>query len=176
MQSDYALCFGSIPTLSDALYRYTLRLLKYYRSYNWQLKVFTCRASGFTEASGTPYSEEAFPKPPAGTLCRETGSYTEQEQQKLWDQISFLSEALSVIDGLADLIRNHHPRGEQYYQILYYTYLSPRKPECVDEILESLSAEGYALPRRTYFRKRREAVETLAVLVGQNKELWEMRR
>ena len=37
MQSDYAICFGTIPVLSDTLYRYTLRILKYYRSYGWQL-------------------------------------------------------------------------------------------------------------------------------------------
>lgn len=166
MQYHYALSYGSIPTLSDALYRHTLRILKFYRSYSWQLKVFTCRVSGFSEASGT-----AFAEPLSGEMCRETGVYSEQERQKLRNQISFLSESLSGIDGLVDLIRNYHPYGEQYYWILYYTYLSPKKPECTDEILELLSARGYAIPRRTYFRRRKEAVETLAVLVGQKEEL-----
>ena len=168
MQSDYAICFGTIPVLSDTLYRYTLRILKYYRSYGWQLKVFTCRLSGFTEDTGT-----AAPKPAAEGICRETGAYPDHEQQKLRNQIFFLSEHLSLIDRLADLIRNDHPHGEQYYWILYYTYLSPRKPECTDEILELLSGQGYPVPRRTSYRKRKEAVETLAVLVGQKKELWE---
>ncbi len=169
MQSDYAIRFGNTLTLSDTLYRYTLRILKYYRSYSWQLKVFTCRASGFGEDLGKSSPELA-----AGSVCCETGSYLDHEQQKLWDQISFLSEHLSGIDRLVDLIRNYHPYGEQYYWILYYTYLSPKKPECTDEILELLADQGFAVPRRTYYRKRKEAVETLAVLVGQKKEMWAM--
>ena len=169
MQSDYAIRFGNIPTLSDTLYRYTLRILKYYRSYSWQLKVFACRASGFGEDFG-----QTSPELPAGSICCETGSYLDHEQQKLRDQISFLSGHLSAIDRLAGLIRNYHPHGEQYYWILYYTYLSPKKPECTDEILDLLANQGFAVPRRTYYRKRKEAVETLAVLVGQRKEMWAM--
>lgn len=155
MQLNDALCLGNIPTLSEALYRYTLRLLKHYRSYHWQLKVFTYRASGLTE---TPELTE----PPK---LAENGAYLDHEQKQLWKQISFLSEYLSRFDHLVELIRNHHPYGEQYYWILYYTYLSPKKPECTDHILDLLSGQGCPIPRRTYFRKRKAAVETLAILI-----------
>lgn len=160
---------GNIPMPSDTLYRYTLRLLKHYRSYHWQLKVFTCRASGLTEI---PKPTE-LPKPvessnPAeSSRLAENGSYLDHEQEQLWKQISFLSDYLSAIDHLTDLIRSHHPHGEQYYWILYYTYLSPAKPECTDSILDLLADQGCPIPRRTYFRKRKDAIETLAILVGQ---------
>lgn len=175
-----ALYIGNIPTPSDTLYRHTLRLLKHYRSYHWQLKVFTCRASGLTEIS-KPAESPGLAEPPkpaespnltAQSRLAENGSYLDHEQEQLWKQISFLSDYLSVIDRLADLIRSHHPHGEQYYWILYYTYLSPAKPECTDSILDLLAAQGCPIPRRTYFRKRKDAVETLAILISQQNGSW----
>ena len=160
MQSDYAICFGTIPVLSDTLYRYTLRILKYYRSYGWQLKVFTCRLSGFTEDTGT-----AAPKPAAEGICRETGAYPDHEQQKLRNQIFFLSEHLSLIDRLADLIRNDHPHGEQYYWILYYTFLSPQELKGVNEIIEKLRTHISNISYRTYYRKRHAAIEALSTIL-----------
>ena len=35
---------------------------------------------------------------------------------------------LKMLDSSVDLLRTNHKHGEQYYWILYYTFLSPQKP------------------------------------------------
>ena len=184
-----SLSLRDMPAVPDTLYRYTLHLLKHYRSYSWQLAVSAYRVSQLTNHPKSDYTEpildySVYPE----NALRETDCYCDDtsavivadhvddsqnsQLKQLQTQISFLSECLSSIKRLTDLIRNHHPCGEQYYLILFYTYLSSQKPECTEDILELLAAHGQLIPRRSYFRKRKGAVETLAVLMAQKNELW----
>ena len=39
------------------------------------------------------------------------------------------AQMLHIIDSAVDLIREKHKKGELYYWVLYYTYLSPHKYE-----------------------------------------------
>ena len=48
------------------------------------------------------------------------------------------TKMLHIIDSAVDLIREKHKKGELYYWVLYYTYLSPHKYENSSEILHAL--------------------------------------
>ena len=74
---------------------------------------------------------------------------------------------LTLLENAVNLLRTRHKRGEVYYWILYYTYLSPQKLKNVEEIIESLRPYVRDISFSTYYRLRKEAVEALsAVLWG----------
>ena len=58
-----------------------------------------------------------------------------------------------------ELLRNKHKYGETYYWVLYYTFLSPKQHENVEEIIDKLSLHMKKISRKTYYRKRQEAIE-----------------
>lgn len=65
---------------------------------------------------------------------------------------------LSVIDSSVNLMRERHKKGELYYWILYYSYLSPHRYENTNEILYVLDDKGFPLSLRTYYSRREEAL------------------
>ena len=75
------------------------------------------------------------------------------------------NKMLKLLDSSVDLMRHNHKHGEQYYWILYYAFLSPQEPRNTDEILEKLEAHINNISYRTYYRKRREAVEALSAIL-----------
>lgn len=77
------------------------------------------------------------------------------------------NKMLNLLNSAVETLRNKHKHGEQYYWILYYTYLSPQQLQNTDEIIESLTPHIANISKRTYYRKRPEAVQALtSVLWG----------
>lgn len=72
---------------------------------------------------------------------------------------------LKMLDSSVDLLRINHKHGEQYYWILYYTFLSPQKPNGTNEILEKLRPHISSISYRTYYRKRHKAIESLSTIL-----------
>ena len=72
---------------------------------------------------------------------------------------------LKMLDSSVDLLRTNHKHGEQYYWILYYTFLSPQKPNGTNEILEKLRSHISNISYRTYYRKRHKAIESLSTIL-----------
>ena len=72
---------------------------------------------------------------------------------------------LKMLDSSVDLLRANHKHGEQYYWILYYTFLSPQKPNGTNEILEKLRPHISNISYRTYYRKRHKAIESLSIIL-----------
>ena len=70
--------------------------------------------------------------------------------------------------GYVELLRARHRKGELYYWLLYYTYLSPHQLRNTEEILESLRLHTKDISFRTYYRRRREAVAALDAVLGRN--------
>lgn len=73
---------------------------------------------------------------------------------------------LTLLNSAVDILRNKHKHGEQYYWILYYSYLSPQQLQNTDEIIESLEPHIANISKRTYYRKRLEAVQALSSIFG----------
>ena len=69
---------------------------------------------------------------------------------------------LTLLNSAVDILRNKHKHGEQYYWILYYSYLSPQQLKNVEEIIEQLRPHIHDISFRTYYRRRKEAIEALS--------------
>lgn len=69
---------------------------------------------------------------------------------------------LKLMENAVNLLRNKHKFGEVYYWILYYSYLSPQQYNNTDEIIEQLRPHIQDISYRTYFRKRKDAIEALS--------------
>lgn len=72
---------------------------------------------------------------------------------------------LKLLDSSVELLRNNHKHGEQYYWILYYTFLSPQELDGTNEIIEKLTPHITNISYRTYYRKRRQAIEALSTIL-----------
>ena len=76
-------------------------------------------------------------------------------------------QMLALIDSAVELLRAKHKNGEAYYWVLYYSFLSPHRLHNVEEIMDQLRPHIQDISYRTYYRKRREAIEAPgAVLWG----------
>lgn len=69
---------------------------------------------------------------------------------------------LRLVENAVELLRVHHKNGEEYYWLLYYTYLSPQQFRNPEEIMEQLQPYIRGTSFRTYYRRQREAVEALS--------------
>ena len=72
---------------------------------------------------------------------------------------------LKMLDSSVDLLRINHKHGEQYFWILYYTFLSPQEPKGTNEIIEKLRPHISNISYRTYYRKRHAAIEALSTIL-----------
>ena len=75
------------------------------------------------------------------------------------------NEMIKLVRRAVDILRSKHMHGEALYWILYYSYLSPQKLETIEEIIEQLHPHIRDISRRTYFRKRKQAVEALSSIL-----------
>lgn len=72
---------------------------------------------------------------------------------------------LSLLNHAVEILRSKHKHVEQYYWILYYTYLFPQQLQNTDEIIEKLETHIVNISRRTYYRKRPLAVDALSSIL-----------
>lgn len=72
---------------------------------------------------------------------------------------------LKLLDSSVDLLRSSHKYGEQYYWILYYSFLSPQELKNTDEIIEKLIPHIDNISYRTFYRKRKAAIEALSAIL-----------
>jgi hypothetical protein len=76
-------------------------------------------------------------------------------------------QMIKLINQAVAVLRSKHKKGESYYWILYYSFLSPQQLENVPEIVERLAPHVRKISYRGYYRKRQEAINELsAVLWG----------
>ena len=72
---------------------------------------------------------------------------------------------LKLMENAVNLLRSKHKFGETYYWILYYSYLSPQQYKNTEEIIEQLQPHIQYISYRTYFRKRKEAIEVFSSIL-----------
>ena len=68
---------------------------------------------------------------------------------------------LDLIDEAVNLVRNYCENGEELYQILYLSYMQPKKISNED-ILSELQKNGFFIGDRTLLRHRAEAVDKVS--------------
>ena len=71
---------------------------------------------------------------------------------------------LALINESVNFMRRNHPRGELYYQAIYYFYLSP-KELTINGILNELEKDGYIVSDTTLRKHRNEAVRIIGEIL-----------
>lgn len=144
----------------DSRYHDTWKLLKKYRDVVWSLELsvlqvkkkfrveYECSIEDFLDSiymAGANLS---------GTDIEDHAKCIERSHKML-----------KLLENAIDLLRTRHKRGEAYYWLLYYTYLSPQKLKNVEEIIESLRPHIRDISFSTYYRMRKDAVEALSSIL-----------
>lgn len=74
-------------------------------------------------------------------------------------------QMLKLIESAVNLLRSKHKFGETYYWILYYSFLSPQQYRNAEEIIEQLRPHIQDISYRTYYRKRKEAIDAFSSIL-----------
>lgn len=144
----------------NPVYHDTWKLLKKYRDVSWSLELSVQQVrSRFRIEYGSTIEEFLDSIYLAGADL--AGSEIEQHAKC----IERSHRMLELLDSAVELLRTKHKNGEVYYWLLYYTFLSPQQLHNVEEIIEKLRPHIRDISFRTYYRKRREAIEALSSIL-----------
>lgn len=151
----------NIPTEQEnPLFHDTWRLLKNYRDAVWNLELAVQQVRNTFEIEyGSSIEDFLDSMYLAGADVG--GSRLESYARS----IERSNKMLNLLNSAVDVLRNKHKHGEQYYWILYYSYLSPQQLQNTDEIIAKLEPHIANISRRTYYRKRPEAVQALSSIL-----------
>ena len=156
-------------------YHDIITLLKIYRSVNWRMQVKIGQVKRRFQAEYGSDVDEFL------NQIYEAGMDLNEDAANIRGRVEVISSSnkfLRLIDESVELMRRYHPQGEQFYWVIYYTYLSAYKPENVSEILDNLEPHFPKIPRinrATYFRWRNEALKALrGILWGYEDESKEL--
>ena len=146
-----------IDITENPLYHDTWKLLKKYRDVVWSLELSVQQVrSKFEIEYGSSVEEFLESIYLAGADL--SGSNIEHHAEC----IERSHQMLKLLDTAIDLIPSKHKNGESYYWLLYYSFLSPQQQRNVEEIIEKLRPHIRDISFRTYYRRRREAIEALS--------------
>ena len=151
---------GYLNPEEDPRFHDTYKFLRRYRDATYSLKVVVHQMeTQFRLKYGTSVDEFLDSIYAAGADL--SGDDIEERAKS----IERSNRMLKMLDSSVDLLRTNHKHGEQYYWILYYTFLSPQKPNGTNEILEKLRPHISNISYRTYYRKRHKAIESLSTIL-----------
>ena len=149
-----------ISEQSNPLFHDTWKLLKNYRDAVWNLELAVQQVkSSFEVEFGSTIEDFLDSIYLAGA---DVGGSKLENYAK---SIERSNKMLRLLDSAVDILRSKHKYGEQYYWILYYSYLSPQQLQNTEEILEKLAPHIMNISRRTYYRKRPEAIQALSSIL-----------
>lgn len=144
----------------DPRFHDTYQFLKRYRDATYSLKVVVHQLENqFQIEYGTSIDDFLDSIYAAGA---ELGGSDIEERAK---SIKRSNKMLKLLDSSVDLLRSSHKYGEQYYWILYYSFLSPQELKNTDEIIEKLVPHIDNISYRTFYRKRKAAIEALSAIL-----------
>ena len=144
----------------NPLYHDTWKLLRKYRDVVWSLELSVQQVrSQFQIEYGSSIEDFLESVYLAGADL--SGSEIEHHARC----IERSNKMLKLMESALELLRNKHKNGENYYWILYYSFLSPQQMRNVDEIIEKLRPHIRDISYRTYYRRRKEAIETFSSIL-----------
>lgn len=151
---------GYLNPEDDPRFHDTYKFLRRYRDATYSLKVVVHQMEKqFRMKYGTSVDEFLDSIYAAGANL--SGDDIEERAKS----IERSNRMLKMLDSSVDLLRINHKHGEQYYWILYYTFLSPQELKGTNEIIESLKPHISNISYRTYYRKRHAAIEALSTIL-----------
>lgn len=150
----------SMNIVENPLYHDTWKLLKKYRDVVWSLELSIQQVRNRFEIEYGKSIEEFLDSVYlAGADL--AGSDIEHHAKC----IERSNRMLKLLDSSVDLLRNKHKNGETYYWLLYYTFLCPQELRNVEEIIEKLRPHIRDISFRTYYRRRKEAIDALSSIL-----------
>ncbi|MDO4755786.1 MAG: hypothetical protein Q4A54_05545 [Parabacteroides sp.] len=142
------------------IFHNTKLLLEHYRDVVWSLEVAVFQTNtNFRAEFGTSLEDFLDLSYLAGLDIQESDVSSRIRSMNKSRNI------LRIIDSAVAMLREKHKNGEIYYWVLYYTYLSPQELGNVEEIIEKLKPYIKDCVDRTYYRKKKEAIQQLGVLL-----------
>ncbi|MBE7059665.1 MAG: hypothetical protein E7389_02450 [Ruminococcaceae bacterium] len=144
----------------ELLYHNTEILLKRYRDVVWSIEVSAIQAQLNFELEMDCKLEEFLEMSyAAGADLSETKI---QEQMRTLERNK---KMLKIIETAVNVLRKKQLEGEVYYWIIYYTYLSEKPIKSVEDIIAKVADKTDYMSWKTYFTKRRKAIETLSTIL-----------
>ena len=141
-------------------YHDTWQLLKKYRDVVWSLELSVQQVKKTFEIEyGTSIEDFLESIYMAGADL--SGTQIEQHARS----IERSHKMLNLLNTSVELLRTKHKSGEQYYWILYYSFLSPQELSNVEEVIKHIRPYVQDISHRTFYRKRQEAIEALSSIL-----------
>lgn len=141
-------------------YHDTWQLLKKYRDVVWSLELSVQQVKKTFEIEyGTSIEDFLDSIYMAGADL--SGTQIEQHARS----IERSHKMLSLLNTAVELLRTKHKSGEQYYWILYYSFLSPQQLGNVEEIIDHIRPYVNDISYRTFYRRRQNAIEALGSIL-----------
>lgn len=142
-------------------YHNTELLLKKYRDVIWSMEVSAIQAHiSFEIEMGCKLEEFLDMSYAAGADLSGTDI---QEQMRTLERNK---KMLKIIETAVSLLKKEHNNGNLYYNIIYYTYMSKKNYGKVEDIIEKIAnVTGEYMAWKTYFVRRRKAIETLSTIL-----------
>jgi hypothetical protein len=144
----------------DPLFHDTWKLLKNYRDAVWNLELAVQQVRSTFEIEYGSSIEEFL-----DSIYLAGADIGGTRLESYARSIERSNKMLNLLNSAVDIMRSKHKHGEQYYWILYYSYLSPQQLHNTDEIIEQLRPHIANISLRTYYRKRPEAVQALSSIL-----------
>lgn len=144
----------------EYLFHNTEKLLKRYRDVVWAVEASTLQAKINFELEFECGIDEFLEM---GYAAGADLSGTDIEQHMR--TIDRSRKMLKIIESAVEIMRRKHKHGEIFYWILHYTYLSGQEPLNADVILDQLCETLSPMSWKTYYRKRKEAIDCLSTIL-----------
>lgn len=144
----------------NPLYHDTWMLLRKYRDVVWSLELSVQQVRRqFQIEFGSSIEDFLESIYLAGVDFSDTGI---QEHAR---SIERSYKMLKLMENAVNLLRSKHKFGETYYWVLYYSYLSPQQYKNTEEIIGQLQAHIQDISYRTYFRRKKEAIDAFSSIL-----------
>jgi len=145
----------------EYLYHNTEMLLRKYRDVVWSIEVSAIQAQISFELEMDCKLEE-FLEMSYAAGADLSGTQIQEQMRTLEKN----KKMLKIIEHSIAIMRKNHQYGEEFYWVLYYTYLSEKPCKTIDEIIDLIAENSRDfISRKTYFRRRIKAIECLSTIL-----------
>ena len=141
----------------EYLYHNTELLLRKYRDVVWSIEVSAIQAQISFELEMDCKLEE-FLEMSYDAGADLSGTQIQEQRRTLERN----KKMLKIIEMAVGVLRKKKVNGEIYYWILYFTYLSEKPCKNIDDLLSHIAEKTEMMSWRTYYKRRKEAIETLS--------------
>ena len=142
------------------LYHNTELLLKKYRDVVWSIEVSVAQAEiNFELEMDCKLAE--FLKISYATGADLSGTQIQEQIRTLERN----KKMLKMIETALNILHKRQDKGEEYYWILYYTYITEKPSKRVDDIIKLVEEKTDYLSWKKYYKLKKEAIQILGSIL-----------